>query len=33
MPENDEKMMSEGERWDEIMSNWFPNADPDEIEE
>lgn len=33
MPEADQKMMSEGEIWDEVMSDWFPNADPDEIGE
>lgn len=33
MPEDDERMMSEGELWDAVMSAWFPNADPDEIEE
>lgn len=25
--------MSEEELWDEVISDWFPNADPDEIEE
>ena len=32
MPD-DEKIMSEEELWDEVMSDLFPNADPDEIEE
>lgn len=26
-------MMSEGELWDVVISDWFPNADQDEIEE
>lgn len=34
MPEEeDEIMLTEGELWDEVMSDWFPNSDPDEIED
>ena len=33
MLEDIEKVMPEAALWDEVISNWFPNADRDEIEE
>jgi len=30
---NNEVFLTEGEIWDEVISDWFPNADPDEIED
>lgn len=28
-----EDLLTEGEIWDEVISDFFPNADPDEIED